>query len=84
MEASRAAVAEQPFELALLEHAEAAGQIESAAEGAFDGVVLHRDQPQEPVRAGGAIGPGARDRVDVRPVDSSSSAISAAPCWISG
>ena len=69
MKATRAAVAEQPLELALLEHPESAGQIERAIgnpERGFDRAVLHRDQPQEPVGPDAAFAPVGRDRFDVR------------------
>src|SRR5439155_12643920 len=52
MEPPSARVAEQPLELALLEHPEAARQIERAiddAERGFDGSMLARHDPQEPV-----------------------------------
>ena len=70
MEAAGAAITEQPLELALLEHPEAAGQIERAIgnpERGFDGAMLHRDQPQEPVGPDAAFAPVARDRFDMRP-----------------
>src|SRR5206468_10867205 len=54
MEAARARIAEQPLELALLEHAEAAREIERAigdAERGFDRPVLQRHDSQEPVRS---------------------------------
>ena len=65
MEAACAAIAEEPLELALLEHAEAAREIERAvgnAERRFDRTMLHRHQPRKPVRtdaAGGPVGGGA-------------------------
>src|SRR5262245_50263099 len=48
MEPARARIAEEPLELALLEHAEAAGDIECAvrhAECSLDNLVIHRHEP---------------------------------------
>src|SRR4029079_14060784 len=58
VEASGTGVAEQAFELALLEHAEAARQVERQVgdlECVADRVMLHRHQLQEPVGSGAAV-----------------------------
>ena len=70
MEPAGAAVAEQPLELALLEHAEAARKIERPIDDAkrrFHGSMLGRKEPQQPVRPDPAFGPVSGDRFDVRP-----------------
>src|SRR4030095_2821149 len=69
MELACARVAEQAFELALLEHAEAAGQVECAVgdtERRLDDLVLHGDEPQEPVGTDAAFRPVLGDGLDVR------------------
>src|SRR5258708_38891231 len=70
METAGAAIAEQPLQLALLEHPEAAREIERAiddAERRFRRPVLEGDDAQEPVRPDAPFGPIVRHRLDVRP-----------------
>src|SRR5437016_3425274 len=69
MELSCPRIAEQPLELALLEHAEAARQIQRAvgdAECRVNHLVLDRENLYEPVRADAPFGPIAADGFDVR------------------
>ena len=88
MEPAGARVAEQPLELALLEHAEAARQIERAirhAERALQPTLCFiATDLEEPVRADAPFRPVAARRFDVRPIASMSIVISAIPCCISG
>ena len=70
MEPAGAAVAEQPLELALLEHAEAARKIERPiddVERRFHSPMLDRKEPHQPVRPDPAFGPVGGDRFDVWP-----------------
>src|SRR6185503_12900897 len=70
VELPRPGVAEQPLELALLEHAEAAGEIQRAvghAEGGLHHLVLHREDLDEPVGADAPRHPVASNGLDVRP-----------------
>jgi len=68
VEPAGAAIAEQPLELALLEHPESAREIEGAIddpERAFDGVILGGNDLHRPVGMLHAVRPVARDRVEM-------------------
>src|SRR4030095_9499495 len=71
MEPSRPAVAEQAFELALLEHPKTAREIERAIDDTprcLDGVVLCRHDLDRPGHAMvDTLGPIARDGLELRP-----------------
>src|SRR2546423_7354685 len=65
-----AAVAEQPLELALVEHAEAARKIERPiddAECRFYRPMLDRKEPYQPIRPDPTFGPVGSDRFNMRP-----------------